>query len=122
MNIQFLPGALPLGSPTRVLPLDPTRAYAAPGPRHFQRIFYNAIYIPVGEILFPSFYFRLDIKSSFKLEATKVKKEKRYWGKGRMGPLCPSSSPSFQPHYDIVTFTTPPSPPPTYSHYNILKL
>ena len=27
-------------------PLDPTRAYAAPGPRHFQRIFYNAIYIP----------------------------------------------------------------------------
>ena len=30
-----------------VLLLDPTRAYAAPGPRYFQRIFLNAISIPV---------------------------------------------------------------------------
>ena len=40
VKIQFLPGRVaPLDPPTRALPLDPTRAYAAPGPGHFQRIF-----------------------------------------------------------------------------------
>ena len=45
-KFSFPRGLCPLGPPTRALPLDPTRAYAAPGHRHFQKIFYNAIYIP----------------------------------------------------------------------------